>query len=226
MKQTLALAAFGLSAVLAGPALAQEPLPVRIVPSEPPVAFSAVTSTSTFRTEALRSDAASIASSRLALQRSHNRDVRDYARRVIETRKATTEALLPPGTLLTAGGLIAFDRMGDVSASDNPSSIVLTPVAVTTRIVDGEPGQPGRRVALGPQGQARVDQLRAAPDPGSFDQIYVAQQARADAQALALYEGYSRGGDSAQGRRFANEALPYIAAEHDRSSNIDLSLGS
>ncbi|GLS45291.1 DUF4142 domain-containing protein [Methylobacterium brachythecii] len=226
MKQTLALAAFGLSAVLAGPAFAQEPLPVRVAPPEASLPVGALTNTGTFRVEALRSDAASIASSQLALQRSRNRDVRDYARRVIETREATTDALLPPGTLLTASGLIAFDRMGDAAASGNPAGIVLTPVAVPSRMADGDSGEPGRRVALGAQGQARVDRLRATPDGGSFDQLYVAQQARADARALALYEGYARSGDSTQGRRFANEALPYIAAEHDRSSNIDLSLGS
>ncbi|GEP09098.1 DUF4142 domain-containing protein [Methylobacterium gnaphalii] len=226
MKQALAPVALGLSVVLAGSALAQEPLPVRIAPSEVTLPVGATTNTGTFRAEALRSDAASIEASRLALQRSRNRDVRDYARRVIETRKATTEALLPPDTSLTASGLIAYDARSSEAAPNNPSGIVLAPVAVTTPIVEGAPVELGPRVALGPKAQARIDQLRAAPDAGSFDQAYVAQQARADARALALYEGYSRSGDSIEGRRFANEALPYIAAEHDRSSHIDLSLGS
>ncbi|MET0259167.1 MAG: DUF4142 domain-containing protein [Methylobacterium sp.] len=244
MKKTVTLAVLGLSTILGGSAFAQEPLPLRVqsqgVPSQDlALPADATTYTPTFRAEALRSDAVSIESSRIALERSRNREIRNYARRVIETRKATTEALLPPGTSLSAGGTVVSDRQGIETRLDNPVGVVLAPVTIAANVatgivggvlggvglVDNSPAEPGRRVALGPQGQARIERLRSAPSARSFDRTYVAQQSRSDARTLALYAGYARNGDSSQGRQFANEALPYIAAEHDRSANLDPSFG-
>ncbi len=91
------LAALGLSvAAIATPALAQDALPVRIFPNIADTGPTTTTSTPEFRAEALRSDAASIEASRMALERSRNPRVRSYARNVLETREATTKALLPP----------------------------------------------------------------------------------------------------------------------------------
>ncbi|UMY18761.1 DUF4142 domain-containing protein [Methylobacterium organophilum] len=238
MKKSLALAALGLSAVLATPALAQDPLAVRIAP-QPGLDGAAATRTPEFRTAALRSDALSIESSRIALERSRNPQVRNYARRVIEHRTATTDALLPPGTSLSAGGTVVADQQGIPTRLDNPVGVVLAPVTlaanVTTGIVggvlggvgliDNSPGEPGRRVAIGPEGQARIERLKSAPSARAFDRTYVAQQARSDARTLALYDAYSRSGDSAQGRQFANEALPYIAGEHAHSAELDARFG-
>lgn len=240
MTKTFALAALGLSALVAGPAFAQQPLPLRVAPPGANLPAGATTRTPTFRAEALRSDAVSIESSRIALERSRNPQVRDYARRVIQTRKATTEALLPPGTSLSAGGTVVSDRQGIETRLDNPAGVILAPVTIAANVatsvvggvlggvglVDNSPAEPGRRVAIGRTGQARIDRLLSAPNPRSFDRSYVAQEARSNGRTLALYEGYSRRGDSAEGRQFANEALPYIAAEHDRVSNLDLSFGS
>ena len=239
MKNTLTLAALGLTAALTVPAFAQEPLPLRVSPPGADLPAAAATRTPAFRAEALRSDAVSIESSRLALERSRDRQVRDYARRVLSTRKATTEALLPEGTSLSAGGTVVSDRAGIETRLDNPVGVVLAPVTIAANVatgvvggvlggvglVDNSPAEPGRRVAIGPQGQARIDRLRSAPNARAFDRNFIAQQARSDARTLALYDGYSRTGDSAQGRRFANEALPYIAAEHDRSATLDQRYG-
>jgi predicted outer membrane protein len=68
-------------------------------------------------------------------------------------------------------------------------------------------------------------QLQSAPNGRAFDRTYINQQARSDARTLALYDAYARSGDNAQGRRFANEALPYIADEHAHSASLAVRAG-
>jgi predicted outer membrane protein len=231
MTKTM-LAALGLSvAAIATPALAQDALPVRIFPNLSETG-PAATSTPAFRAEALRSDAASIEASRMALQRSRNPNVRAYANRVLVERKATTDALLPAGTSLSRGGTVVSDNQGIRTDLSNPLGVVLAPVTLAANLgtsivggtlgavglVDNSPTEPGRRVALGERGQARLSQLQSAPTGRAFDRTYVDQQARSDANTLALYSNYARNGENAQGRQFANEALPYIADEHAQSS--------
>ncbi len=231
--KTTALAVLGLSvAALSTSALAQDALPLRIGADTP--IGAAATDTPAFRAEALRSDAASIEASRIALERSRNPRVRNYANRVLVEREATTKALLPEGTSLTATGRVVSDRQGIPTRLDNPVGLVLAPVTIAANIgtgivggvlggvgiIDNSPAEPGRRVALGPQGQARLEALRAARSERAFDRTYVRQQARSDARTLALYDAYAKNGDSAAGRRFANEALPFIADEHAQSATL------
>lgn len=234
MTHSKILAALGLSvAVLSTPALAQDPLSFRVAPQFDAGAPEA-TDTSAFRSAALRSDAVSIESSRIALERSRNPRVRAYANNVLVERKATTDALLPEGTSLTAGGTVVSDSQPFETRFDNPVGVVLAPVTISAGIaqrivggvlggvgiVDNSPTEPGRRVAIGAEGQARIDRLKSAPTARDFDRTYVSQQARSDARTLGLYEAYSRNGDNAQGREFANQALPYIAGEHAHSANL------
>lgn len=153
--------------------------------------------TAEFRAEALQADAASIAASKLALQRSRDPDIRDYAERVIATHKATSAALLP-------------DQSPDNTATLTPE--------ITLLMTSTSPASV--RVALGSTGRARLERLQSAPNSDSFDRDFVAQQVRSDTRTLALYTSYARNGDSEQGRRFANEALPYIAAQLDRSNGL------
>ncbi|APX84685.1 hypothetical protein BV511_08155 [Methylorubrum extorquens] len=237
MKTTV-LAALGLSvAALATPALAQDALPLRIG-SDAPIG-RAGTDTRDFRAEALRSDATSIEASRIALERSRNPHVRNYANRILVERQATTRALLPEGTSLTASGRVVSDQEGIPTRLHNPIGVVLAPVTLAANIgtgivggvlggvglIDNSPGEPGRRVALGPNGQQRLERLRSARSARDFDRAYVSGQARSDARTLALYGTYARNGDSAAGRTFANEALPYIADEHAHSATLANRIG-
>ncbi|MCJ2015416.1 DUF4142 domain-containing protein [Methylobacterium sp. J-076] len=234
------LAALSLTvAAFATPALAQDALPVRIFPNLSDTAPTTTTSTPAFRAEALRSDAASIEASRMALERSRNPRVRAYANRVLVERKATTEALLPPGTSLSRGGSVVSDNQGIRTDFSNPVGVILAPVTLAANLgttivggtlgavglVDNSPTEPGRRVALGERGQARLSQLQSAPNGRAFDRTYIDQQARSDARTLALYDTYAKGGENAQGRQFANEALPYIAQEHAESSTLAVRYG-
>jgi len=236
----MTLAVLGLSAAFTAPAFAQDALPIRVLPfAQQDGIGAAATETPAFRAEALRSDATSIEASRIALQRSRNPQVRNYANRVLVERKATTDALLPPNTSLSRNGTVISDNQGIQTDLSNPIGLVLAPVTVAANlgtsivggalgavgIVDNSPAEPGRRVALGERGQARLAQLQSAQNGRSFDRTYVAQQARSDAQTLALYDAYAKSGDNAQGRKFANEALPYIADEHAHSATLANRIG-
>ncbi|GJD39120.1 MULTISPECIES: DUF4142 domain-containing protein [Methylobacterium] len=225
-------------AAITTPALAQEPLGIRVAPQFDANAPEA-RDTSSFRAAALRSDAVSIESSRIALERSRNPNVRNYAKNVLVEREATTKALLPEGTSLTAGGTVVSDSQPFETRFDNPVGVVLAPVTISATIasrivggvlggvgiIDNTPGEPGRRVAIGPDGQARIDRLKNARTGREFDRTFVQQQARSDARTLGLYESYSRNGDNAQGREFANQALPYIANQHGHSAVLANRIG-
>lgn len=162
--------------LIAGPALAETPLPLRVAPGDP-----VTLSLGAFRAEALRADAYSIALSRLALRRSKDARVRDYAERALTYRKATSKALDP-------------DQAEALSPRDAQGS-------------------------LGAAARARLDRLGAG-SARSFDRAFIEEAARADARTLALYRGFAQSGDDETGRRFAAEAVPYLAAEADRSASI------
>jgi len=180
--------------------------------------------TGVFRAEALRGDAYSIEASRIALARSNNPKVRAQADRVITTRQATTDALLPPGTSLTSGGIVVADAgRGSI---DSPLGLITTPLTIAggivggvTGVVDNQPSEPGKRVALDPARQKKLADLSATRGR-AFDRTYTGQQAASDAETLRLYKAYAQTGDSAQGRQFARQATPMLQDEFDGSARL------
>lgn len=180
--------------------------------------------TSVFRAEALRGDAYSIEASRIALARSTNPQVRAQADRVITNRQATTDALLPPGTSLTEGGIVVADAgRGSV---DSPLGLITAPLTIAggivggvTGFVDNQPSEPGKRVALDPARRKKLADLNATRGR-AFDRTYSGQQAASDAETLRLYTAYAQTGDSAQGRQFARQATPMLQDEFDGSARL------
>lgn len=180
--------------------------------------------TGVFRAEALRSDAYSIEASRIALARSNNPKVRAQADWVIVNRQATTDALLPPGTSLTPGGIVVADAgRGPI---DSPLGLITAPLSIAggivggvTGVVDNRPSEPGKRVALDPARQKRLADLNATRGH-AFDRTYSGQQAASDAETLRLYKAYAQTGDSAQGRQFARQATPMLQDEFDGSARL------
>src|SRR6478609_8199087 len=134
----MTLAVLGLSAVFSAPAFAQDALPIRVSPYAAQDGIgAAATETPAFRAEALRSDATSIEASRIALERSRNPHVRNYANRILVERQATTRALLPEGTSLTASWRVVSDQQGIPTRLDNPIGVVLAPVTLAANIGTG-----------------------------------------------------------------------------------------
>ena len=189
--KSLAAVALGLALPCAAPAVAQ-PVPFPDTPAAAELPPGATTRLSVFRAEALRADAVSLATSRIALTRARDPAVLDYARRVIAHRTATSQALAP--------------AEASADAAD--------PAA------DGERA-PGPGVALEPADRTTIDRLRSERRQDRFERDYVAEQARSDTRMLALYQGFYRTGDTAQGRRFAYEALPYIETDRARSAELN-----
>ncbi|RVU14208.1 DUF4142 domain-containing protein [Methylobacterium oryzihabitans] len=207
------------------------PLPV-LIPAGP---GAATIDTEAFRAEALRNDAYSIEASRMALERSRNPKVRAHADQVIVNRQATTDALLPPGTSLTAGGTVVADGTRD-GPFGSPLGLIALPFQITgavvggvvggvtgtnpvNPIVDARPGEPGKRVALDPSRQKRLADLNATSGR-RFDRTYTGLQAASDAESVRLYQAYARNGDSARGRTFAAQAAPMLQDEFDRAADL------
>lgn len=199
-------------------ASAQDFGPAVLAPASPEV------HTGMFRAEALRGDAYSIEASRMALARSNDPKVRAQANRVIVNRQATTDALLPPGTSLTAGGIVVADAgRGSI---DSPLGLITAPLTIAggivgavTGVVDNRPSEPGKRVALDPARQKKLADLDATRGR-AFDRTYAGQQTASDAETLRLYKAYARTGDSARGRDFARQATPMLQDEFDGSARL------
>lgn len=217
---TLALA-LAISATAPSSASAQDAL----LPSFTLSPASPAINTSVFRAEALRDDAYSIEASRMALARSNDPNVRKLAGKVITNRQATTDALLPPGTSLTPGGIVVSDA--GRGTFDTPLGIVGAPIAViggvvtgtTPAVIDNRPSEPGKRVALDPVRQKRIADLGAARGR-AFDRTYTRQQAVADTETVNLYQAYSQIGDSVAGRQFARQAVPLLQDERDDAAAL------
>ncbi|HEV7439503.1 MAG TPA: DUF4142 domain-containing protein [Methylobacterium sp.] len=223
MRHTLLCAALGLTlAASALPASAQQLLagPDGLVP---------VNDTPAFRAEALRGDAYSIEASRVALERSRNPKVWALANRTIEDRQATTDALLPPGSSLTAGGTVVADGSRG-TAFDTPLGFITAPLAIPgaivggivggNAVVDSRPGEPGKRVALDAKRQETLTRLQAERGGRSFDKLYTGQQAVSNLETVALYRDYARTGRSAVARQFANQALPMMQDEAEQAARL------
>ena len=180
--------------------------------------------TGMFRAEALRGDAYSIEASRMALSRSNDPKVRTQANRVIINRQATTDALLPTGTSLTAGGIVVADASR--GSIDSPLGLITAPLSIVggivgnvTGVVDNRPSEQGKRVALDPARQKKLADLDATRGR-AFDRTYAGQQTASDAETLKLYKAYAQTGDSARGREFARQATPMLQDEFDGSARL------
>ena len=225
MKNYLAFGAIGAVLAVATPASAQGLFPF----------FDAgptTESTFRFRAEALRSDAYEIESSRIALQRSKDPAIRSYARGIIRDHKKTTDALLPEGYSLDAGGAVVSDKEGGPFSS--PFGLITAPLSIPAgiigrtlqgrSIIDNRPNEPGRRVALDERRQAQLAELSAVPSR-RFGAAYTTQQVASHQEAVGLYQRYAAGGDSPQGRAFAGQALPHLEGHLDRASRLEARYG-
>jgi predicted outer membrane protein len=237
MIRSALLGTLGAAALLASPAMAQD---LRIFPNSGPtdtgnfLGLGGADQTETFRAEALRSDAYNIEASRMALAKSRNPRVRNYAERQIVNRQATTNALLPQGTALDPAGRVVSDTDGGLF-SGGPLGLVTAPLRVTgtlvsstlqgqPRLIDTRTNAPGQRVALDPRREQNLAQLQAAPSGRSFDAVYAAQQARSGADTAHLYEQQVRYGGGAS-QRFASEALPVIGGQASDADRISARFG-
>ncbi|SFL80199.1 DUF4142 domain-containing protein [Methylorubrum salsuginis] len=216
LRSRLIAASLGLSIAGLGSAQAQVPGLDGSLLGSPAV------NTGVFRAEALRNDAYSIEAGRIALARSNDPKVRRLAQRSISNRQATTDALLPPSSSLTPGGIVVDERALPLDA---PFAVIGAPAAAVgavvgvPAVVDAKRAEPGKRVALDPASQKMLANLSAA-NGRDFDAVYSGQLAAANADNVRLYRSYARTGDSVAGRQFAIQALPMLKETQEDGADL------
>lgn len=138
MKKHFALTA--LLAAVATPAIAQVAVPVA-----PPM------DAATFRQMAMMSDAAEIASSQLALDRSRNPRVRAYAEQMIQDHSVTSQALNGGSAVYGAGGEVIGGGATGALAGAGIGALVGGPVGAAVGAgIGGAAGATSGAVAAGP----------------------------------------------------------------------------
>lgn len=140
--------------------------------ASPPIstATMSVTDSEEFIRMATSSNLLEIESSRLALQQSHDPEVRRFATQMIRDHSQASRRM----------------------------------AAVVRRA-----GLPAAPTELSSRHQAMLDQL-AASTPDGFDSAYVALQARAHEEAIALFSSYAQSGDDPRLVGFARRTLPTL----------------
>lgn len=223
MKTKHVLALSALAAALATPAAAQ---------------FAGPASTEGFRMQALMSDSFETQSSRLALQRSRNPQVRRYAQEMIRDHAASTAALTagganyaggpaggPIGGLVTAPLAVAGAATGAAVGAVN-GTLTGAPVTGTLQGVGtgaaqgaqafggdvGTTASAGAAVPPDPRQQAMLEQLAAEPAGARFDRLYGQMQVQSHREAVGAYQAYLQSGNEPSMRNFASANLPNLQA--------------
>lgn len=193
MKKYVALAA--LMTAFATPVMAQ-------APAQPAPMMASMTGAQ-FRQMAMMSDAFEVESSRLALARSRNAGVRNFANMMIEHHSAMTAALGGGATVAggAATGAIVGAAVGGPVGAAVGAGVGATTAAATPRF------------AAGPMLDARhadmLNQLAAARG-AQFDRLYGRMQRMAHEEAIALFTAQAQSGADPSYRNFAAQALPTL----------------
>jgi putative membrane protein len=146
-----------------------------------PVAATMVTDSSQFVPMATSSNLLEIESSRLALRRSRDPDVRRFADRMVRDHTMATRQM-----------------------------------AQTVRAAGLPPAPP----SMTPRHRAMLDELAATP-AGEFDAAYVAAQARAHDEAIALFSSYAENGDNPRLVNFARQTLPKLEMHAEQVAALE-----
>ncbi|WP_149539980.1 DUF4142 domain-containing protein [Siccirubricoccus phaeus] len=166
-----------------------------------------VTTTEEFLRLVAMGDRYEIASSRLALERTQNPRIRDFAQRMVRDHEKTTAELqrLRPELAAT----VAPPRGAGPGAAGSSAAGTSTGMAPSPGA-----GQGGQGAGLDQQHQALLQQLQGAP-AARFEQLYLRQQVMAHQQAVDLFRNYAAAGEDANLRQWAAATLPALE-EHLR----------
>jgi predicted outer membrane protein len=214
MKKYIAMAA--LMATVSGPAFAQG------------------MDSMTFRQKASQADAFEIAASRMALERSQNQRVRNFAQKMITDHSQTSQALnggrpmysasgewlgtAATGTLAGAGiGALVGGPVGAaVGAGVGATAGTVAGAAGTAAQPRGDVQTTGSisgplriGVPLDPEKTAMLNEL-AASNGRQFDRLYGRYQQAAHQEALNLYQSYAQNGSDRSLVTFAQSVVPHL----------------
>ena len=189
----------------------------------------------TFRTMPAQSDAFEIASSRLALERSRNQRVLNYAQNMIQDHSQTSQALNGGRAVYSASGEWLGTSAGGALAGAGIGALVGGPVgAVVGAGVGATTGAAaGSRevqatgsvtpirlgVPLSPDKTAMLNQLASTSGP-QFDRLYAQAQVMAHQEALGLYQSYAQAGTDPALRQFAVSVIPHLEQHYANAQRL------
>ena len=189
----------------------------------------------TFRTMAAQSDAFEIASSRLALERSRNQRVLNYAQNMIQDHSQTSQALNGGRAVYSASGEWLGTSAGGALAGAGIGALVGGPVGAavgagvgaTTGAAagSGEVQATGSvtpirlGVPLSPDKTAMLNQLASTSGP-QFDRLYAQAQVMAHQEALGLYQSYAQAGTDPALRQFAVSVIPHLEQHYANAQRL------
>jgi putative membrane protein len=81
-------------------------------------------------------------------------------------------------------------------------------------------GLPAAPPTMMPRHRAMLDELSATP-PGEFDMAYVAAQAKAHDEAIALFSSYAENGDNPRLTAFARQTLPKLEMHAEEVASLE-----
>jgi predicted outer membrane protein len=184
-------------------------------------AFAQTMDSQTFRQMAMQSDAFEIASSRLALERSRNPRVQDYAQNMIADHSQTSQALNGGRAVYSSTGEFMGSTVTGTLAGAGVGALVAGPVGAAvgagvgaTAGAAASSGQaasaPMRMgVQLDPEKTAMLNQLASTSGP-QFDRLYGQAQRMAHQETLGLYQAYAQNGTDPSLRQYAQSVIPHL----------------
>ncbi|GBU17187.1 MULTISPECIES: DUF4142 domain-containing protein [Methylobacterium] len=190
-----------------------------------------------FRVQAMQANAFEIQSSQIALQKSRNPAIRNFANHAIRDHRAANAALAGgdmgpmaggPGLigapLAVAGGAVGAATGaaagvvggtlsgGPVGAVEGLGSGAARGAAAGSRLggMDVDQTAGTTMVPPSPEQQQMLAELSAAPAGARFDRLYVQQQLQAHQMTISMTQAYASTGPNPALRTYAQQALPVL----------------
>lgn len=207
-----------------------------------------------FREDAMQANAFEVQSAQIALQKSRNGRVRNYAQEALRDHRAANVALAggsggamaaggPIGGLLTAPLAVAGGAVGaGVGAATGAVGGTLTggPVGGLQGVGTGAAQGAAAGSQLGgvgmeatgastlvppnPQQQAMLAELSAAPAGARFDRLYVQQQIQSHQMAIGMTQAYAQGGPNPALRTYAQQVLTSLQEHYSMLQRMPRSM--
>ncbi len=194
------------------------------------------------------SDMFEIQSAQLAMQRTQNQQVRQFAQEMIQDHQKSTNELQqllrqmhgaatppgrPSGAAASNGSSHSAAATPNGSAAGSAAGNARTGSSAATTGATGSGGSGSSSTLaqaiqlptqLDPQHQQKLQQLQQAQG-AAFDRLYAQQQLEAHRTAVDMFQNYGRSGDNAQLRQFAERTLPVLQGHLRKAQQLETAVG-
>jgi putative membrane protein len=150
-----------------------------------------------------------IASSTLALDRTQNDQVKEFAQRIIDDHKLSDDQLREVLNQNSSLKKQVEQQMGQMEHAQGRVSRSATGQGVAAQAIKGQDGM------LSPTQQQVMQRLRSAGEGAAFDRDYLTAQREAHRMTIDMLSTYIQNGTDNALKNFATETLP-VVQEHMR----------